>query len=89
MAKLTESTTDQLIAIAAHRYCLGRRSYIVGACVEWLRDVWPDLTPQTRGVVIRDTRDALERGEAGDCMDEQEWAGFLAWAESQPHEEAL
>ena len=35
--EITADTNDQLMAMAAHRYCLGRRSYIVGACIEWIQ----------------------------------------------------
>ena len=31
-----------LMAIAAVRYCLGRMSYIVGDCADWLIAEWPD-----------------------------------------------
>ena len=37
---MTGSLNDQLMAMAAVRYCLGRSSYIVGACVEWVRENW-------------------------------------------------
>ena len=34
---------DGLMAIAAFRYCLGRQTYIVGDCAEWLCEQWPSL----------------------------------------------
>jgi hypothetical protein len=32
------------MAVAAVRYCLGRRTYIVGECVQWLEQQWPNLS---------------------------------------------
>jgi hypothetical protein len=32
------------LAVAAHNYCLGRQTYIVGACIEWLLANWSKLT---------------------------------------------
>ena len=41
----------ELMVLAAFRYCLGRQTYIVNACADWLIDVWPILTHQNRGVI--------------------------------------
>ena len=49
----------ELMAIAAVRYCLGRRSYIVGDCVDWLIEVWPELDPKTRNTIRRDIEKAF------------------------------
>lgn len=45
--------------MAAHRYCLGRQSYIVGACIEWLKGNWDKFDDSTRNVLVRDTLEAL------------------------------
>ena len=55
---------DGLMAIAAFRYCLGRRTYIVGACVDWLIDQWHAFPPNVRSVIARDLREAFERDDA-------------------------
>ena len=78
---LTQSTNDQLMATAAHRYCLGRRSYIVSACIEWIKDTWADFSEGTRDVMIRETGHALEHGEAGDGCDFRMWRAALNWME--------
>jgi hypothetical protein len=59
-----------LMAIAAVRYCLGRMSYIVGDCVEWLEEQWPNLSSNARAVIKSDIEamfqrddDARQRGE--------------------------
>lgn len=45
---------DGLMALAAVRYCLGRQTYIVGDCADWLRQVWDELSPNMRAVIQRD-----------------------------------
>ena len=45
---------DELMVIAAVRYCLGRMSYIVGDCADWLIIVWPELQESTRKTIQRD-----------------------------------
>lgn len=75
-----EGTDGQLMVIAAHRYCLGRQSYIVGSCVEWLRAWWGDCDRTTRHVIMRDTIEALQDGNAGGSMDIREWKWFAEWA---------
>lgn len=78
---ITESTDDQLMAMAAFRYCLGRQSYIVGSCLGWLRAHWGQLTPNTRNVILRDTVEALMDGRAGsEAIDAPGWRDFLRWA---------
>lgn len=78
--KLDESTDDQLMALAAHRYCLGRASYIVGACQEWIRATWDDFTANTRNVIARDTVEALMDGLCGMEMDADGWKELMEWA---------
>ena len=40
---------QDLMAIAACRYCLGRMTYIAGVCADWLVDKWPELPPALAG----------------------------------------
>ena len=62
---------DGLMAIAAFRYCLGRTSYIVGDCAEWLIEQWPSLPPNVRGVIERDLRDAIKRDDEARATGEE------------------
>jgi len=78
-----ENDNDQLMATAAHRYCLGRASYIVPVCIEWLRQVWPQLNKNTQNIIVRDTAEAIMRGEAGHQCDETNWLDFGGWAYDQ------
>ena len=75
---------SDLMALAAVRYCLGRSSYIVGDCVDWLHHQWGDMSPSIRATIARDVdeefaRDdqARERGEnykpLGMDMDRRQW----------------
>lgn len=86
--QITESTDDQLMVMAAHRYCLGRRTYIVGSCVRWLREHWSQFTRQTQSVMIRDTIEALMDNQAGDeWCDVPDWKSFAQWAWNQTDED--
>ena len=76
---LSQGLNDQLMAMAAHRYCLGRRTYVVGACVEWIRATWGMMNDQTRSVMIRDTQEALDKDCAGMEMDRRDWTSCLGW----------
>jgi hypothetical protein len=71
-----DGLNDQLMALAAFRYCLGRRSYIVGSCLDWLRDTWEQFEPNTKSVMVRDTIEALMDYNAGDTYDVQGWLHF-------------
>jgi len=84
--QVTFSTNDQLMVTAAHRYCLGRRSYIVGSCIEFLNEVWPQLNEITQQVILRDTHEALKRGDAGDKYNTQAWQYFVDQHTIELHE---
>lgn len=68
----------QLMVICAVRYCLGRRTYIVSDCAEWLVPLWPSLEANTRAVIQRDVEEAFHRaqswqGSLGDPCDVEQW----------------
>ena len=75
---------DDLMAIAAVRYCMGRSTYIVGDCVDWMIQHWSKWSPNCRAVIARDLNaefrrddEARERGDeykplGWDC-DRREW----------------
>lgn len=85
---------DGLMAIAAFRYCLGRRTYIVGDCADWLCEQWPSLPRNVQSGIERDLRKEFARDDearaAGhefkplghDC-DRREWQRVLDVIESQ------
>lgn len=78
-----EGTNGQLMVMAAHRYCLGRQTYIVGSCIEWLRLWWPKFDRNTRNVIVRDTVEALQDNCAGSECDARDWKAFAEWAWDQ------
>ena len=55
---------DHLMVIAATRYCLGRMTYVVGDCCDWLIKIWPLLSPITQRIVRLDIEEAFERDDA-------------------------
>lgn len=60
-----------LMAIAAFRYCLGRKSYIVEDCGDWLIQQWDEIRPNAQHVIERDLREAIQR----DDEHRRNWAG--------------
>ena len=60
---------DDMMAIAAVRYCLGRMTYIVSDCADWLIDAWPTIKPCAQKAIERDISEAFklddEAREAG------------------------
>lgn len=54
---------DDLMAIAAVRYCLGRMTYITGNCADWLVEQWPYIKPSAQNVIKRDVEEAFERDD--------------------------
>lgn len=60
---------DHLMVIAATRYCLGRMSYIVGDCADWLIKIWPLLNDNTKAIIRRDIDEEFKRDDEAraDC----------------------
>ena len=71
-----QGVDGQLMVIAAHRYCLGRRSYIVGAAIDWLSLWWDSFERNTKRVILRDTIQAIQDNLAGADMDKNGWLDF-------------
>jgi len=76
-------TGGQLMVMAAHRYCLGRRSYIVLSCIDWLREVWQVVGNNTRNVIVRDTVEALQDMDWRVDGHIDVWKEFAEWAFAQ------
>lgn len=85
---------DDMMALAAVRYCLGRSSYIVGDCVEWLIEQWPNFSDSIKRTILRDVlevkkRDDEDRADGrehealGHDCDRAEWLRFLEFAEKR------
>jgi hypothetical protein len=79
--KLNEGLNDQLMAMASYRYCIGRQSYIVGACCEWIHATWDQFTTNTKLVMVRDIIEALQDERAGSpTVDAPRWREVCEWA---------
>lgn len=76
---------DALMVTAAFRYCLGRQTYIVSECVDWLVANWNKFPKNVRDAIKRDLEEEFERDDVarqegnsffkplgGDC-DRKEW----------------
>ena len=69
-----------LMITAAIRYCVGRRTYIVGECVDWIIANWSDWPGDVKNVIQRDLEQEFERAAQksdwkllGDDCDKREW----------------
>lgn len=65
------------MVIAAFRYCLGRRTYIVSDCVAWLKEIWPLLEDRDRLLIRKEVDKALAMDRAGDSCDKDEWIKIM------------
>lgn len=54
---------DGLMALAAFRYCLGRMTYIVGDCADWIVSVWDELPPNIKQLIRRELEEAFKRDD--------------------------
>lgn len=61
------------IAFYAFRYCLGRRTYCVTDCVEYLIANWPNISRQTQLVIHDEVGRAYNADQAGDQQDKDQW----------------
>lgn len=79
-AKDVLSTTNgQIIIGSAHRYALGRKTYVTESTIEWLKENWDFVEDNIRFVILKDTAHAIMEKNAGMTMDEELWLGFLRW----------
>lgn len=87
MKKLTPEQAwenNWTMAVAAVRYCLGRRTYIVSDCRVWLYEIWDKLPVKAKAIIQRDVEGAFRRDDedraagkdyralGGDC-DRRDW----------------
>ena len=72
-----DTLNGQLMAQAAHDYCLGRRTYMAEAGVEYLTEWWDQLENRTKCNIVRDTLVSLARGYVGLPG---VWLPFAKWA---------
>ena len=68
---------DHLMVIAAVRYCIGRMSYIVSDCADWIIANWNEWPQNTQESIKRDLEEAFEL----DDRERSEWRDYkkLGW----------
>lgn len=54
---------NEMMVIAATRYCIGRMTYIVGDCCDWLIKIWPMLSKNTQNIIQRDIEELFVRDD--------------------------
>lgn len=86
----------QFVVVATFRYCLGRQTYIVQECADWLLLHWPVIEKPVRDLIQRELERAFEqddRARAGDAQgykplgwdcDRREWERVRSlWANAR------
>lgn len=68
---------DDLMTVAAFRYCLGRASYIVSHCVEYLCKHWDQIPGNTKRLIHNEIQRAFEIKTYGMEMDKKQWQKIL------------
>lgn len=68
---------DDLMTLAAFRYCLGRKTYIVSHCVDYLRKHWDQIPINTKALICKEIEKAFETKSYGMEMDKKEWQRIL------------
>lgn len=71
-----DSLTDH-IAFYAFRYCLGRATYAVSDCVQYLILNWEQLRPRTRTQIQHEIRVAINKRRVGMTTDKDAWQRVL------------
>jgi hypothetical protein len=65
---------QDLMVLAAFRYCLGRSTYITGTCADWLVNKWQELPPHSKALI----RTELDRAFVQDDENRATGASFKA-----------
>lgn len=55
----------QFAVVAAFRYCLGRKTYVVQECADWLVDIWNDLDVGVQSLIQKELEQAFWHDDYG------------------------
>lgn len=69
----------------AFRYCLGRRSYAVGDCADYLIAYWKYIDGVTQKLIRHEIEEALENGNFGMDVDGRTWKNVLKMCPIVPY----
>ena len=72
-----QNPDDALVLIAAFRYALGRRTYIVEYVVDFIVNNWDELETSDRKLIIKEILDAKDKGCIGQDCDWKSWQRVL------------
>ena len=50
---------EELMVVAAFRYCLGSTTYMSDVCAEWISKMWPEFSEGNRQLIERDLEEAF------------------------------
>lgn len=78
-----ENLDDEIMVVCAMRYCLGRETYVVSSCCDFIKRVWPQIKDGQRGVIVRDILEAFEEGNVGANCDADCWRELVRWCYSK------
>ncbi len=68
------------IVFYAFRYCLGRQTYAVSTCADYLVAHWEELEGGDRKLMVKEIREAIANGRAGATCDVESWESVLRHA---------
>lgn len=68
---------DPGMLLCAFRYALGRRTYVVEECCDWLVKYWDCLPVQWQKQIHEDIKHAIRYDMAGAEMDVDSWSKIL------------
>ena len=74
------SVDGQIMIMGAHRYALGRRTYVVSSMISWLQKNWEYVNDNSRFTIFRDTaREVMQSAEGNSNILMRDWVDFLKW----------
>lgn len=56
--------TNDLMVMAAFRYCLGRMTYIVSDCCDWLIAQWPVIKQSAKDIIKKELEEVFKEDDA-------------------------
>lgn len=55
--------SSDLMVLAAFRYCVGRRSYIVHDCINWLIAYWPEFEDFIKNIIRNELEELFDEDD--------------------------
>ena len=69
----------QFVVVAVFRYCLGRQTYVVQECVDWLLLHWPSIDQPVRNLIRSELDRAFEQDDAARASHDASGYKPLGW----------